>query len=190
MLPLIARDHSSPRRRTHRCRARVATEGSVLASTGRSPELPFGVTRLLAVVVPLKSCGSSNRRIVFRMTFAKFGGTVELPAKSVRKPMGSTMVTLMPSGATSRESTPEKPSTPHFAAEQGPRPGAHPDIGIVARTRECQRLTAAKPGSSCSTCGRLPCKAGETSLGRLVASHRECRISAWILLRNVVCQRA
>jgi NAD(P)-dependent dehydrogenase (short-subunit alcohol dehydrogenase family) len=35
----------------------------------------FGVTRLLAVVVPLKSCGSSNRRIVFRMTFAKFGGT-------------------------------------------------------------------------------------------------------------------
>ncbi len=30
---------------------------------------------------------------------------------------GSTMVTLMPSGATSRESTSEKPSTPHFAAE-------------------------------------------------------------------------
>src|SRR6266404_2850756 len=29
--PLIAQDHSSPRRRTHRCRARVATEGSVLA---------------------------------------------------------------------------------------------------------------------------------------------------------------
>src|SRR5258708_18516213 len=35
----------------------------------------FGVTRLLAVVVPLKSCGSSNRRIVFRMTFDKLGGT-------------------------------------------------------------------------------------------------------------------
>jgi hypothetical protein len=29
----------------------------------------------------------------------------------VRKPPGSTMVTLMPSGATSRESTSEKPST-------------------------------------------------------------------------------
>jgi len=38
---------------------------------------------LLAVVVPLKSCGSSNRRIVFRMTFAKFGGTArEVCAKA------------------------------------------------------------------------------------------------------------
>jgi hypothetical protein len=43
----------------------------------------FGVSRLLAVVVPLKSCGSSNRRIVFRMTFAKFGGTArEVCAKA------------------------------------------------------------------------------------------------------------
>src|SRR6202041_3364740 len=43
----------------------------------------FGGTRLLAVVVPLKSCGSSHRRIVFRMTFAKFGGTArEVCAKA------------------------------------------------------------------------------------------------------------
>src|ERR1700723_2201283 len=44
-----------------------------------------GVTRPLAVVVPLKSCGSSNRRIVFRMTFAEFGGTArEVCAKAAR----------------------------------------------------------------------------------------------------------
>src|SRR5438105_13404662 len=43
----------------------------------------LGVTRLLAVIVPLKSCGSSNRRIVFGMTFAKFGGTArEVCAKA------------------------------------------------------------------------------------------------------------
>ena len=74
----------------------------------------FGVTRLLAVVVPLKSCGSSNRRIVFRMTFAGFGGTArEVCAKATV--FNDSYLDL--SGATSRESTSEKPSTPHFAAE-------------------------------------------------------------------------
>src|ERR1700756_374404 len=43
----------------------------------------FRITRLLAVVVPLKSCGSSNRRVVFRMAFAEFGGTArEVCAKA------------------------------------------------------------------------------------------------------------
>src|SRR3984885_14685280 len=35
----------------------------------------FRVTRLLPVVVALKSCGSSNSRVVCGMTFAQFGGT-------------------------------------------------------------------------------------------------------------------
>src|SRR6267154_1243851 len=40
----------------------------------------------------------------------------EDPAKSVRKPPGSMIVTLIPSGPTSLASTSEKPSTPHLAA--------------------------------------------------------------------------
>ena len=36
----------------------------------------------------------------------------------------------------------------------------------------------------------VPAKNTACALGLLAASHRECRISAWILLRNVVCQRA
>src|ERR1700756_5447270 len=35
----------------------------------------FRITRLLAVVVPLKSCGSSNRLVVCVMPFVQFGGT-------------------------------------------------------------------------------------------------------------------
>src|ERR1700733_9347439 len=46
----------------------------------------------------------------------------EDPAKSVRKPPGSMIVTLMPSGPTSLASTSEKPSTPHLAAAYAPRP--------------------------------------------------------------------
>src|SRR5205823_14188185 len=41
------------------------------------------------------------------------------PAQSVRKPPGSMMVTLMPSGFTSLARTSEKPSTPHFAVKLG-----------------------------------------------------------------------
>lgn len=47
---------------------------------------------------------------------------VELPAKSVRNPPGSMMVTLMPKGPTSFSSTSEKPSTPLFAATYAPLP--------------------------------------------------------------------
>src|SRR5438477_9278861 len=46
----------------------------------------------------------------------------EDPAKSVRKPPGSMIVTLIPSGPTSLASTSEKPSTPHLAAAYAPRP--------------------------------------------------------------------
>src|ERR1700684_2937372 len=35
----------------------------------------FRITRLLPVVVALKSCGSSNSRVVCGMTLAQFGGT-------------------------------------------------------------------------------------------------------------------
>jgi Enoyl-(Acyl carrier protein) reductase len=83
VLPLIAQDILL------RGGVRIATEQE---SQRRVPFLRqlddrlsclFGVTRLLAVVVPLKSCGSSNRRIVFRMTFAKLGGTArEVCAKA------------------------------------------------------------------------------------------------------------
>ena len=47
---------------------------------------------------------------------------VEDPAKSVRKPPGSMIVTLMPRGAVSLASAPKKPSTPHFAAEWAASP--------------------------------------------------------------------
>jgi hypothetical protein len=42
--------------------------------------------------------------------------SVDDPAKSVRKPPGSMMVTPTPRGPTSFASVSEKPSTPHFAA--------------------------------------------------------------------------
>ncbi|MEY9891439.1 hypothetical protein ABIA31_005104 [Catenulispora sp. MAP5-51] len=40
---------------------------------------------------------------------------MELPPESVRMAPGSASVTLMPSGPASLASTPEKPSTAHFA---------------------------------------------------------------------------
>jgi len=74
----------------------------------------FRITGLLTVVVALKPGGGSNSRVVVGISFAQFGGTAgEVRAEATR----STMVTLMPSGATSRDNTSEKPSTPHFAAE-------------------------------------------------------------------------
>ena len=47
---------------------------------------------------------------------------VDDPAKSVRKPPGSMIVTLTPRGPTSFARTSENPSTPHFAAAYAPRP--------------------------------------------------------------------
>jgi integrase len=60
-------------------------------------------------------------------TVASYSGrpsrsSVDDPAKSVRKPPGSTMVTLMPRDPTSFASVSEKPSTPHLAAAYGARP--------------------------------------------------------------------
>jgi len=40
---------------------------------------------------------------------------IDEPAQSVWKPPGSTIVTLIPSGATSFDNTSENPSTAHFA---------------------------------------------------------------------------
>jgi hypothetical protein len=51
---------------------------------------------------------------------------IEEPAQSVRKPPGSTIVTLTPKGLSSEPSTSEKPSTPNFAAWYGAMPGVPP----------------------------------------------------------------
>ena len=104
------------------------------------------------------------------MTFAQFGGT---PREVRAEPPGSTIVTLMPSGATSRNSTSEKPSTPHFAAEYGPRPG-----GPILLLRLSLQLTA--DAENAETC--------------IILAMRDCffrssisrdRVQAWARPQNV-----
>ncbi len=71
------------------------------------------IARLPAVIIALIARHLSDSVVVARPTFPK---VVDEPAKSVLKPPGSMIVTLMPSGPTSLARTSEKPSTPHFAA--------------------------------------------------------------------------
>ena len=88
------------------------------------------VAGLLAVIFPLEAHGSPDRGIVLRAAFAKVRGE---PAKSVRKPPGSTIVTFIPRGHTSLFSDSEKPSTPNLAAAYGARPmgPTRPAIDVI-----------------------------------------------------------
>ena len=80
--------------------------------TKQSSSSSFWISRLFPIVFALKR-SLSDGLIVFRSSFLE---RLEAPAKSVRKPPGSTMVTFTPKGATSFANVSEKPSTPHFAA--------------------------------------------------------------------------
>jgi len=83
------------------------------------PQPPSTGPRLRAVVLGWKR---ANRSTVAAYTGLSCAIVVEDPAKSVRKPPGSMIVTLMPSGPTSFARTSENPSTPNFAAAYAPRP--------------------------------------------------------------------
>jgi hypothetical protein len=90
---------------------------------------------------------------------------IDDPPQSVRNPPGSTIVTWMPSGATSFCSTPEKPSTAHFEVWYGARPGevmrpSSEEIWMTwpapcsRRTGSAARVTLMTPHRFVSICAR------------------------------------
>ena len=84
--------------------------------TKQSSSSSFWISRLFSIVFALEAHRLSDGLIVFRSSFLERRRS---PAKSVRKPPGSTMVTFTPEGATSsrtfRRKLPRPISRPHTA---------------------------------------------------------------------------
>ena len=69
----------------------------------------FGMSRMIQAALP----GMRQRR---KGCIINVSSLADRPAQSVRKPLGSTIMTLMPSGSTSCQSASDKPSTANFVA--------------------------------------------------------------------------
>jgi hypothetical protein len=108
---------------------------------------------LAPILAVAKSYAEKNGLQIAAPTVESYSGRpslswVEDPAKSVRKPPGSMIVTLMPSGPISLDNDSEKPSTPNFAAAYGARPAGPMRPAMEVTWMMCPALRSRKYGST------------------------------------------